>query len=387
MQLLLHTQAGGGELSEIYRLAFSNATELFIVTAFLTEWDASLQLNEHCKKFRIIVGKDFGITRKAACECVMHWLPAKRKSQFMVADRIGGFHPKMVFWKESDNRTFAIVGSSNLTRAAFETNYEANIYCQIAIPDYEHARRWVWLIERQSLVVSEDWLKKYHERPISPSGGKGKDEHQSEGGEAKTILPFNLPRPRGMQKKIQDRRAQLIVAQKSQPGLTNLFRRCAAGQITSGQFYQMLPTHWSVTVGNRFQGPGFERQGKDSDFRRLSQSVERIVDSPEEDRDDVVSEEIDALHEAGEPTRKAFLSEMLCLMFPPEYPLLDEPVQKYLKAINFRAPRGASEGAKYVDLAKKLRFSLLQNPDYPAKNLAELDVVIWLKYGKRQEDK
>jgi HKD family nuclease len=131
MSLILHTPENTGELSDIYHRAMANAVELFIVTAFLTEWDTSLKLNADCRKFRVIIGKDFGITRKAACTALMGWLPPTRKGQFMVADRISGFHPKVVFWKETNGRSFAIVGSSNLTRAAFETNYEANVNCRI----------------------------------------------------------------------------------------------------------------------------------------------------------------------------------------------------------------------------------------------------------------
>jgi hypothetical protein len=43
------------------------------------------------------------------------------------------------------------------------------------------------------------------------------------------------------------------------------------------------------------------------------------------------------------------------------------------------------EGARFIDLAKKLRFWLLNDPDHPAKNLAELDTVIWLAYGKKND--
>ena len=76
---------------------------------------------------------------------------------------------------------------------------------------------------------------------------------------------------------------------------------------------------------------------------------------------------------------------MLCLQFPADYPVLNKPVAKYLSAVKFKAPRKASEGVRYVDLAKKLRFSLLQNPDYPAQNLAELDVIIWKEHGDDDE--
>ena len=62
MGLVLHTPANEGKLRDIYRHAVANAVELFIVTAFLTEWDTGLKLNANCRRFRVIIGKDFGIT-------------------------------------------------------------------------------------------------------------------------------------------------------------------------------------------------------------------------------------------------------------------------------------------------------------------------------------
>jgi hypothetical protein len=43
MRLMLHSPNEPGVLSEHYHRAFSNATELFIVTAYLTEWDKTLR--------------------------------------------------------------------------------------------------------------------------------------------------------------------------------------------------------------------------------------------------------------------------------------------------------------------------------------------------------
>lgn len=186
-----------------------------------------------------------------------------------------------------------------------------------------------------------------------------------------------------MKKKIANRRDQLHAYKGQQTGLMRLFRRCAKGEISSGQFYKDLPCYWSDELNDRFTGPGFARSAKDSDFQALSWSFMKIVDAPDDDRDDIVVEEIDRLREERVPTRKAFLSEMLCLRFPKEYPVWNKPVEAYLQAVWFKAPRKASDGVRYVDLAKKLRFSLLQNPDHPAQNLAELDVVIWLGYGQK----
>ena len=379
LRLILHTPDSDSELSSYYRSAFANATELFIVTAYLTEWDSSLVLNSACRNFRIIIGKDFGITKKAACEAVMKWLPSKRKGQFMVADSIAGFHPKAVFWKETNGHAFAIIGSSNLTRAAFETNFEANLYCPLSAADYLLGKQWVKRIEKQSVVVSEDWLQKYPDAPTS--GGrrpKGSKNHEPD---IASLITFKLPKPQGMKEAIKERREQLLVYKKKQAGLKSLFKRCASEKISSRKFYDELPKYLSNEVGNSLQSGMWKLKGKRANFTLLSQSFLKILDASDEDRDDVVAEEIDMLKEHGVPARKAFLSEMLCLSFPKEYPLWNKPVHDYLKAIKFKAPRGASEGVYFIDLAKKLRASLLQNPEHPAKNLAELDGVIFLKYG------
>jgi HKD family nuclease len=378
VRLILHTPDSNGELRDIYRHAFTNAVELFIVTAFLTEWDTSLELSAGCRRFRVITGKDFGITKKAACTSLMGWLPPTRKHEFMVADRISGFHPKAVFWKEKSGRTFAIVGSSNLTLAAFETNYEANSYGSLTTTEYARAKSWIKGIEKQAVVVSEDWLGKYNEMPSPHSGGsKPQDEDEPD---TIPLVGFKLPKPSGMSKNIAERREQLAVYEKKEKSLTSLFRRCAKREIESSQFYDELPKYWSYEVGDRLQGAGWERKGKNSDFQDLSRSFVAIIDAADEDRDDVVVEEIDRLCKAGVPARGAFLSEMLCLRFPDEYPVLNKPVHQYLIDVKFKAPDGASEGVRYLDLAKKLRFSLLQNQRHPAKNLAELDTVIWLQY-------
>ena len=293
-----------------------------------------------------------------------------------------GFHPKAVFWKESNGECFAIVGSSNLTQAAFETNYEANVFANISSSEYLAAKQWIRSIETRAIPVSEDWLNQYKESaPINGGGGKRRGEKTR----IEPLVPLRLPKPAGTKRRIEVRRRQLEAYKEQQDGLIDLFRRCAAGQISSNQFYEELPSYWSYQIDDRLQGAGWERQGKDSDFRALSISYLRILDAPDEERDDVVEEEIDSLHHNGVVTRKAFLSEMLCLQFPHEYPVLNKPVQDYLRAVKYRGSRGASEGSRYVDLARKLRASLIQNPDHPAKTLAELDTVIWLKYGKKSD--
>ncbi|OYV49439.1 MAG: hypothetical protein B7Z78_13620 [Rhodospirillales bacterium 20-60-12] len=377
MQLILHAPNEDTDLSDRYAHAFASAIEILVVNAYLTDWDKSLKLNPRCKHFRMIIGKDFGITRKAACISVMNWLPASLKANFLVADEIVGFHPKAVFWKDANGDVFAIVGSSNLTIAAFATNYEANIFCQISPDDYQAAKKWVANIIASSVPVSDDWLEQYREasRHVPKTSPKQTRVQTDD-----PVVSLTLPRPAGMNKQIDVRRQQLAEYAKNSGGLMTLFRNCAEGRITSDKFYNDLPKYWGGDVGGRLQGSGWERQGKGSDFQALSESFLRIVDAADTDRDDVVIEEMDRLAKNKVRTRSAFLSEMLCLKFPSLFPVVNKPVKEYLADIKFRAPSGASEGAKYLDLARKLRVSLKRNPNHPAKNLAELDAVIWLKY-------
>lgn len=377
MGLILHKPDAACSLADHYKKAFAHAVELLIVNAYLTEWDTSLVLNLKCQHFRMIIGKDFGITRKEACYAVMGWLPRQLRAHFLVADEIGGFHPKAVFWREAGGKQFAIIGSSNLTAAAFAANYEANIFCQLSQREYQIAKTWVQTILNYSVPVSRAWLEKYTEAPRKPRSGNKKHGIQQPDD---ALVPLHLPKPPKTQEIIVARRKLLAEYRKNCDGLIDLFRKCASGKVTSDSFYLTLPEYWGGSVGGRLQGKGWERRGQDSDFRALSESFLRIVDASADDRDDVTIEEIDRLANQNVSTRRAFLSEMLCLRFPKLFPVVNKPVKKYLKHIEFSAPPGASEGAIYLDLAQKLRVSLRQNPDHPAKNLAELDAVIWLAY-------
>lgn len=373
MRLFLHSPNNSSEISNVYEEAFSTAKRLYVVSAYLTDWDLSLSLNQDCESFRIIVGKDFGITRKNACLKVLKWLPPERKSQFLVADEIVGFHPKAVFWMDHNNQCFALIGSSNLTKSAFESNYEANILSGVPDKDFYHIEQWVTEISKRSVVVSEDWISCYQEGNQSPKQSHGTVKNNS-------VISLELPLPDGALNQVLQRRKQLEKHQGFKERLHSLFRNCATSQITSSDFYEQLPDLWSAQNGNRLQGAGWERQGKSCDFQELSKSFIRILQANERQRDDVTREEMDRLCGLNVSARKAFFSEMLCLAFPFDYPVLNKPVRKYLEVIKFRPPKGASEGATYLDLAIKLRSSLKQNFEHPAKNLAELDTVIWLEY-------
>lgn len=372
VKLFLHSNGQSGGLDSAYRRALTSAEELLIVSAYLMHWDANIALNPNCKRFMMIVGKDFGLTRKLACEAVLKWLPGNQKVHFRVADQINGFHPKAVFWREAGGQAYAIIGSSNLSLAAFKSNYEANIVLPICSADYDAARHWVDEIAAQSVPISTDWLEKYQES--SPRRGKKKPSAE--------FLPIPLPDPKGATAAVRLRRKTLEKYLRNRNGLIELFRECAAGNISSTTFYSNLPNHWGGEAGGRLQGNGWERLGKKANFRELAQSYIKIIEAPSAERDDVVVDQLDHLATNKNPARKAFLSEMLCLEFPNHYPVLNRPVQDYLTEINFKGASGMSEGARYLDLAIKLRLSLDQNPKHPARNIAELDTVFWLASRK-----
>lgn len=374
VQLFLHSSEKAHGLNNAYQRAMTSAKELLIVSAYLTNWDSDTKLNEGCERFRMIVGKDFGITRKSACEAVLSWLPAKYKVHFRVADQIDGFHPKAVFWRETDGQAYAIIGSSNLSLAAFDRNYEVNISLPISAEDFDRARHWVDQVAKRSIPISPDWLTTYRE---SESRRRGNAKTGKEGQVAE-VLPIKLPSPDGAEAAVDARRSVLEQYRKNREDLIELFRQCDAGEISSSEFYTALPNYWGGEVGGRLQGKGWERRGKDANFQQLARSYLKIVDADVHERDDTVVSEIDRLN--GNPARKAFLSEMLCLEFPELYPVLNKPVQNYLLDAKLRGSPKMSEGARYLDIALKLRLSLDQNPLHPAKNIAELDTVIWLAY-------
>lgn len=377
MNLYLHSPAKRTTLSDVYSAAFADAVELYVVSAYLTDWNEELKLGSKLKSFRFIVGKDFGITRKLACLKVLKWLPASRKADFLVADNIQGFHPKAIFWIAANGKAYSLIGSSNLTRAAFSKNYEANVFTPMSEDDYKLAKAWIKEIESKSVGVTEDWIERYVESKI-PIANRSTSPGKSS---ASPVIYFSLARPPDTTSLLNARRLQLKQYKKKQKLLIQFFRDCANRKISSEEFFSVLPKFWDMSLGNRLQGKGWERRGKVADFHALASSFLRILDAAASDRDDVAVFEMDSLASSENPARKAFLSEMLCLAFPSYYPVLNKPVADYLKAMKFRSPKGASEGAKYIDLARKLRSFLTQNPQHPAKTLAEIDTLIWRIYG------
>lgn len=379
MDLVLLPDSTATVLSRHYGDAFKKAVELYVVSAYLTNWKAPALLSESCETFCIIVGTDFGITRKDACQSLARWIPARFRHRFLVADDISGFHPKAMFWREADGTCHGLVGSSNLTRAAFSRNHEANVYTRLTRPQFQQVRTWMAGIEKDTAQFSEEWLDDYVEAPPNPARKRTKSA------KSRSTIP-ELPDVHDARRLLAVRRAHMKAYEKNRVAIERLFRKCANKDLTNAQFYEALPELWGYKAKNRLQGAGWERMGKNTNLREACASFVRILDAGDHERDDVVVREIDRLQRLKVSVRRAFLSEMLCLRYPSLYPVLNAPIDDFIKEKGFKAAWGSSQGSRYLALATWLRASLDRHPDYPARNLSELDTLLWATYGRTKPE-
>jgi hypothetical protein len=371
-------------LRTIYQTAVKEAKELFIINAYLTDWSMRDKLNPNCENFCFIVGTDFGITRKDACKAVLKWLPKNLKDNFLAVDKIGGFHPKLVIWKDFHDRVFLLLGSSNLTDAAFNTNYEANIFTEINLDLYSQINQWVDAFRENASPISEDWLDhQYVEATRGKHIGKRKKQEPK-------VYPLPLPGGKGVEEGIRKRRQAQKTFLEIKDKLLEIVKQSASGKMNDLMFYEEMMKLWS-NHPSRFQGSGFQILGKHAKWHEICVSLLNILNksiaASQSSLDDIVKKEIDNLVEKDNPLRRSWLSEMLCHFFPEKYPLIDEPVQTWLKCNKYRAPRNSSEGAKYIDLAIKMRQAIKGvGAKSKIKDLPELDTAIW-KWNKNRKGK
>jgi hypothetical protein len=365
----------GGALKKAYTQAFAESRELFIASAYLTDWSHSGTLSKRCKRLVFVVGTDFGLTRKAALTQVLKWLP-KHGAPFFGAVRSGagqGFHPKMMVWATHFGKHSCIVGSSNLSKAAFTSNHEANVLCSISPAEYRRLTGWIQGIADAADEVSEDWIRyQYREAKRLPFKGK------KQLGLAPTVV-LKLPRGSRYAPRVRERREQQRHFRSIAKPLLSAARRCAAGRMSNLAFWRYFWRTWSEHE-SRFQGQGLQIAGKHSNWRAVCRSLVRVVDSArsadEGELDQIVSGEIDALANAGNAARGAWLSEMLCHYLPGHYPVINGPVEQWVALNKWRPRRGSTQGQRYIQLALRLRHALRERPA-GARNLAELDLAIW----------
>lgn len=287
-----------------------------------------------------------------------------------------------MFWRELDGKCYALLGSSNLTQAAFSTNVEANGFAAITDDQFELASTWVERIFEVSVTLNDTWLDRYQEarQPVRP---KNSTTDSSEDTEDAYHLPLPVIRGlKGYKPFLAQRRNQMEAFRENRAELEELFRATSKAKLWNearvDEFYYRLSSLWYFgDYGSRFQGKGWERKGRNSDFREFSKSIVRVLDAPFAGRDRVVIWEINRLTALKIPTRGALFSEMLCQFFPKHYFVMNGPVQDWFSSLDIAFPRGLSKGERYVNRARLLRAALKRADDYPAKSLAELDCIIW----------
>lgn len=369
-------------LHELYASVLQTAEEIYILSAYLTEWDFNVSLNKSNQRFSFIFGRDFGLSRKKAIKSVLNWLPNNKKHGLLVAENINGFHPKCLIWSKN-NQYYSLIGSSNLTVAAFTNNYEINIVNEITFEEFNNFKIWIESIKKQCIAVSDDWLEQYKESQLTAKNLHDYIDTSTENTEVIIAAAHNIQFNSEL---IKLRQQQLKNHDRIRSNLFLLIQQCANEEISNSGFYDELNKYWSWEnenngqgIGNRLQSRGWVRTGKKANFYQLCNSYLKITQASDEDRDNVVANEIDTLATGiKNPVRGAVLSELLCLEYPELYPVLNEPIVDFLKDNKINSARGSSEGSRYIDIALKMRAIAAQHKEI--SNLAELDILIQTQY-------
>jgi hypothetical protein len=372
--LLTPDESNPGMLSILYSKAMNNAVELYIASAYLTLWGKRKKVGKKCQHVTFLVGTDFGLSRKKAMLDVLKWLPKHGSTNFRAVDGISraGFHPKIMAWRTGNNEHFALLGSSNLSKAAFSQNYEANIIVKISSVQYKDIKNWLDPLLEKSALITKEWINSEYDeaevhkikrrRPVT----------------AKLKLPSNA----AYKQAVRIRRKKQDAFREIQGRLLKDARKCAAQTLDDKAFWRSFWEVWS-NHDSRFQGNGIQITGSRARWSQACQALLLILNVAKtgprlEELDGVVCKEIDKLKRLGNPARRAWLSEMLCHSLPEFYPVWNSPVTKWLRFKKWTGRRGLSEGNRYIELANLLRQISASKPA-GVRNLAELDGLIWLR--------
>jgi hypothetical protein len=380
MELILSPgNDGPKKLQAAYQRAAQRASELYIASAFLTAWPIKAHLSKKCHKAYVVVGTDFGATRKQALRDALKWLPPRFKHQMFAVKPSPGrsFHPKLLVWREGA-KYYCLVGSPNPTGAAFGGNYEATCQISLTRAQFETAARWVRALTHRDLSdpVDASYISDYVERKLPIKAGSSPARKSR----AKRIkVPARLTEE--LKADLEDRRKQMRAFRVAAPKLKRLIRGCASGVLPATTFYERMTRLWEP---GQFQSKVWSVAGKRADWRQACASLQRVLNGAahayESELDEAVREEIDLLAKAGSPVRRAWFTEMLCQFLPDHYAVDNSPVRRFLAAKGRRVVAG-SEGAKYIDLVRRLRSEQKQSV---AKNLGELDILIFRQQTRRR---
>lgn len=373
MQILLSPDSEKPDgLRKAYDRAFKSATELYVASAYLTDWSMKGTLSPTCRRAVFLIGTDFSLTRTAALRTLLKWIPKRNSVLLLAVPKLsaGGFHPKVVVWRSGNGSHHCILGSSNLSKSAFDVNYEANAVSRISAAEYARLSSWLDAVSKQAIPITEDWINNhYREAAI---------QHTKSAAPIAAIK-LQLPAGESYRAGVRARRRQQAKFVAIKTKLLTAARRCSKGVLTNAKFWERFWNLWA-NHESRFQGSGIQFSGKAARWREACTALVKAVDArrsaSEIELDHIVAEEIDRLAKLGNPARGAWLSEMLCHYMPGRYPVLNSPVRKWLAANKWRGRRGASEGQRYAELARKLREAVRRKPA-GVRDLAELDAVIW----------
>ncbi|WP_065329174.1 phospholipase D family protein [Tritonibacter mobilis] len=374
MKLILVPSDQEMNLRDEYEKAFSEATELYVLSAYLTHWNFQKKLNSGCRKFRLIVGTDFGITRKQALYDALKWVPRNQKCNFLAVDKISGFHPKVAFWKDKNNEFHCVIGSSNQTHAAFNTNFEANAVAEISSIDFMKSAKWVQDIVNHCSQVNEQWIADYKEGNNTPRNNENHKIARNQ------LQDFGIHEPTHFKDFLLDRRRQMRAYSDARSDFIELVEECAAGQLSSHDFYRDFTNLWGKDHYISFQSDAWKRRGKSSSFSEICRSLVEILSTKDVDLDDVVRVELDRLDDLKIETRKSLFTEILCKEFPNQFPVWNARIEKRVAYPILAFPPRSSFGSKYIHMAREMR-RLVKCEDSPVNDLAELDLLIGLQDG------
>lgn len=344
----------------------SSCDEIWWTSAYLTNWPISKNCipKRSCSLFNIVVGSDFGITRKVALKDLLTW--SQKTIANVYINQAPGFHPKAILWKNA-NKYFACIGSSNLSVAAWSSNVELNVIVNINKIEYEQLTNWFQdAVIGDSSFLDMQWINSYNESQRKPN--KHKNAIMDLNQRIHKLNNVDLSFPRNQHKVYIKNRSKFI----------NLVNSCAKGSILNSVFYSSM---WKLLYGSWYGSPIWKINCKKADWKQTCKALENIIAATKSDRDRIVKESIDTLALKSNPSRGAWLSEILCHHFPEEYPLINKPIKSWLRK-NFNLKiNSIPDGNTYIKVSKLMRQVLNENND-KFNGLGELDHVIWEKTRK-----
>jgi hypothetical protein len=237
------------QLRLLYERAFREAQELFVATAYLTNWDTTRRVTAKCNRLTFIAGTDFGLTRQFALKQVLKWLPKHGSTVFGAVPRSNGaFHPKMLVWRSPQGACHCVIGSSNLSKAAFQSNFEANVHAQIPVAEYRRLAAWINSVAATTEPITEEWIDKhYHQARLKSGGPKAKGEPFVP--VIKLKLPLGARYAACERRRLKQQARFLDIGPRIRAGA----HRCADGAVSSKAFWAEFWNLWS-THPSRFQG-------------------------------------------------------------------------------------------------------------------------------------